>query len=81
MQGRRTAAVLASLESLESLLQVSEIVGGTPKIPKKRHSDRDSAGRIDSSSFSVCRTTVSFALRPICSPTMTLCKWCTLPTA
>lgn len=34
MQGRRTAAVLASLESLESLLQVSEIVGGTPKIPK-----------------------------------------------
>ena len=35
MQGRRTAAVPASLESLESLLQVSEIVGGTPKIPKK----------------------------------------------
>ena len=34
MQGRRTAAVPASLESLESLLQVSEIAGGTPKFRK-----------------------------------------------
>jgi hypothetical protein len=43
-------------------------------IPKKRHSDRDSAGKILNSNFSVCRMTVSLALTPICSPTKILCR-------
>src|SRR2546430_6601220 len=40
---------------------------------------RDSAGRIGNSNFSVWRITVRLALTPICSPTKTLCKSCTLP--
>jgi hypothetical protein len=58
--------------------KVSEIIGRTPT-SRKRHFDRDSAGKTVNSNFSVCRMTVSFALTPICSPTKILCKWCTLP--
>jgi hypothetical protein len=78
-RGRRTAAAPLWLESLECPLQLFAIVGGTPQIPKKRHSDCDSAGKIDNSRFLVWRITVSLALTPICSPTKILCKWCTLP--
>ena len=58
--------------------KVFEIVGGTPT-SRKRHFDRDSAGKTVNSNFSVWRITVSLAPTPICSPTKTLCRWCTLP--
>jgi hypothetical protein len=55
--------------------KASEVAGGAPGITScHRHSDRDSAGKMDNSSFSVWRMTVTLAFTPICSPTRTLCK-------